>query len=87
MRLALRGFKDIQADELEAFAATASRQSQRILCSELACRPHWKFVSLDVNKAFLQGMTYKEIHDLTGEAEREVHFTLSPRSSSSLEKA
>ncbi|CAE7210155.1 unnamed protein product [Symbiodinium sp. CCMP2456] len=86
MRLALRGFKDIQADELEAFAATASRQSQRILCSELACRPHWKFVSLDVNKAFLQGMTYKEIHDLTGEAEREVHFTLPPEAAVHLRK-
>ena len=86
MRLALRGFKDIQADELEAFAATASRQSQRILCSELACRPHWKFVSLDVNKAFLQGMTYKEIHDLTGEAEREVHFTLPPEAAAHLRK-
>eukprot|EP00439_Symbiodinium_sp_Y106_P049299 s2398_g6.t1 len=78
MRLALRGFKDLQAAELEAHAATASRQSQRCLCSEAALHPEWKFIALDINKAFLQGLTYREIHDLTGEAEREVCFTLPP---------
>ena len=86
MRLALRGFKDLQAAEVEAYAATASRLSQRILCSEVACRPHWKLVSLDVNKAFLQGMSYKEIQDLTGETEREVHFTLPPGAAAHLRK-
>ena len=75
-RLALRGFKDLQANDIEAHASTASRLSQRMLCSEVACRPSWKFVTVDVNKAFLQGMSYDEIHKLTGETEREVHFTL-----------
>ena len=80
MRLALRGFKDLQADELEAHSATASRQSQRCLCSEAACHPDWMFIALDINKAFLQGLTYREIHELTGEEEREVCFTLPPGS-------
>ena len=76
MRLALRGFKDLRADELENYAATASRQSQRLLCSEVACHPEWKFIAVDVAKAFLQGMSYAEIHELTGEEEHEVHFDL-----------
>ena len=77
-RLALRGFKDLQAAELEAHAATGSRLSQRLLCSEAACRPHWRFVALDISKAFLQGLTYKEIASRTGEEERDVCFTLPP---------
>ncbi|CAE7335666.1 RNR1 [Symbiodinium sp. CCMP2592] len=77
-RLALRGFKDLQADQLEAHASTGSRMSQRLLCSEAACRPHWRFVALDISKAFLQGMTYKEIASRTGEEERDVCFTLPP---------
>ena len=80
MRLALRGFKDLQAHELESHAATASRQSQRCLCSEAALHPTWKFIALDINKAFLQGLTYREIHELTGEDERDVCFTLPPGS-------
>ena len=75
-RLALRGFKDLQADQLEAHASTGSRMSQRLLCSEAACRPHWRFVALDISKAFLQGMTYKETARRTGEEERDVCFTL-----------
>ena len=34
------------------------------------------FLTVDVSKAFLQGATYEELHQLTGEAPREVCFTL-----------
>ena len=75
-RLALRGFKDQDADWLETYAGAAGRTSQRILTSEAANHPHWDFLTVDVNKAFLQGATYKELEMLTGEAPREVCFTL-----------
>ena len=78
MRLALRGFKDMR-EGLENFAATGSRQSQRLLSSEVACHPGWKLVAVDVAKAFLQGMTYQEMSELTGEDEHEVHFDLPAR--------
>ena len=75
-RLALRGFKDKDADSLQTYAGTAGRLSQRILTSEAACHPEWEFLTVDVNKAFLQGATYKELQELTGDAPREVCFTL-----------
>ena len=54
----------------------ALRVSQGILASEAACHPDWEFMTVDVNKAFLQGATYKELQELTGDAPREVCFTL-----------
>jgi hypothetical protein len=51
-----------------------------LLTSEAACHTddeeEWQFLTIDVNKAFLQGATYEELHQLTGEAPREVCFTL-----------
>ena len=35
-------------------------------------------VSIDIDKAFLQGMSYEEIHQETGEPRREVFFVLPP---------
>ncbi|CAE8594372.1 unnamed protein product [Polarella glacialis] len=84
MRMAMRGFKDWDADSINSYAGTASRASQKVLSSEVACHPDWVMISIDINKAFLQGMTYKEIHELTGEAERTVHFTLPPGSAAVL---
>ena len=76
VRMALRGFKDRDADTLETYAGTAGRTSQRILTSEAANHPEWEFRTIDVNKAFLQGATYQELEELTGDAPREVCFTL-----------
>ena len=81
MRMAMRGFKDWDIENLTTYSGTASRNSQKILASEASCHPDWEFLTLDINKAFLQGMTYQEMHELTGEAERIVHFTLPPGSS------
>ena len=76
MRLTLRGFQDWFAHLCETYAGTATRQSQRLVASECAARHHddWVLVTVDVDKAFLQGLTYEEIHEVTGEPRREVYF-------------
>jgi hypothetical protein len=74
--MALRGFKDLDADSLQTYAGTAGRLSQRILTREAACHPEWEVLTVDVNKAFLQGAAYKELQELTGDEPREVCFTL-----------
>eukprot|EP00438_Fugacium_kawagutii_P035880 Skav204682 [mRNA] locus=scaffold1284:96116:106049:- [translate_table: standard] len=80
MRMALRGFKEWCADALDTYAGTGSKISQRLLLSETACHPEWSFLSLDINKAFLQGVSYDELSKVTGQEERVVHFTLPPGS-------
>ena len=75
MRLVLRGFQDTAAYEVETFAGTAKRTSQRLLASEAAVHPDWKLFSLDAKTASLKGFTYK-LAEATGEPERIVCFTL-----------
>jgi len=84
MRLVLRGFMDIEAFSIDTFSGTARRSSQRLLASEAACHPHWILASLDIDKAFLKGFTYKELADATGEKERCVCFRLPPGSATIL---
>ena len=36
----------------------------------------WDLATTDISKAFLQGVTYQELAELTGEKMREVNFTL-----------
>ncbi len=67
MRLCLRGFMDLEAFSLDTFSGTAKRSSQRILASEAACHQDWIIASLDIDKAFLKGFTYKELAEATGE--------------------
>ena len=57
---------DIEAFSLDTFSGTAKRSSQRILASEAACHPDWITASLDVDKAFLKGFTYRELAEATG---------------------
>ena len=66
----------MDAGALETFAGTDKQASQRLVPSEVACRPDWVYVAVDVVMGFLQGMTYAEMHELTGEAPLEVNFTL-----------
>ena len=84
MRLVLRGFMDHEAFSLDTYSGTAKRQSQRILASEAACHPEFILASLDIDKAFLKGFTYKELADATGEKERDVFFILPPGSATVL---
>ena len=50
-----------------------------MLASEVANR-RWNIVSADISKAFLQGVTYKELAEITGEPLRDVNFYLPPSS-------
>ena len=75
MRMTLRGFKDRDADNLETFAGTSSRISQRLVVSEAAIRG-WPLTAIDVKKAFLKGVTYRLIAQLMNEPLRVVHFDL-----------
>ena len=84
--MTLRGFKEWCADQVDSPAAAARKMSQRMLVSEAACNPSWSFLSIDINKAFLQGVTYSEMSAATGEEERVVHFTLPPGSAAFLRK-
>ena len=46
----------------------------------------WPIATTDISKAFLQGVTYEELHRLTGEPIREVNFYLPSSSVSALQK-
>ena len=74
-RLTVRGFKDQQAHTLDSYAGTSQRYSQRLVCSEAVLRG-WPICTTDISKAFLQGVTYEELSELTGEPIREVNFSL-----------
>ena len=74
-RLTVRGFKDRDKGTLGTYAGTAQRYSQRVIVSE-AVANGWDIYTSDVNKAFLQGVTYEELAQLTGEPVREVNFYL-----------
>jgi hypothetical protein len=74
-RLTVRGFKDVDKWSSDTYAGTSSRCSQKILVSE-AARQKWPICTADISKAFLQGVTYKELSEITGEPLREVNFTL-----------
>merc|ERR1712086_862475 len=86
MRMCLRGFMDTEAFSLDTFSGTAKRASQRILASEAACHADFIMASLDIDKAFLKGFTYKELAEATGEHERMVCFKLPPGSAALLRK-
>jgi hypothetical protein len=42
----------------------------------VAAQNQWDICTTDVSKTFLQGVTYKELAEATGEPLREVNFTL-----------
>ena len=75
MRLALRGFKDRDAEDLVTFAGTSSRLSQRLVVSEAVVQG-WPLATVDVKKAFLKGISYDELEQTTQEPKREVNFDL-----------
>ncbi len=78
-RLTVRGFKDREGHLVATFAGTVTRWGQRLITATAAQR-RWPLVSADIEKAFLQGMTYEEMARLTGEPMREVNFALPPGS-------
>eukprot|EP00959_Pyramimonas_sp_CCMP1952_P462974 9484141-Pyramimonas_sp.AAC.1 len=84
LRLVLRGLMGLEAIDVEIFWGTVRRSSQRLLASTAACKKQWIIASLDINMAFLKGLTYRELAEATGEKERGVCFTLPPGSATVL---
>ena len=84
-RLTVRGFKDKDANNLDTYAATSARPSQRMVCS-VAAQMSWTLCTADISKAFLQGVTYDELAKLTGQPKREVAFALPLQSIPALRK-
>eukprot|EP00959_Pyramimonas_sp_CCMP1952_P042972 899239-Pyramimonas_sp.AAC.1 len=84
LRLVLRGFLDLEAFDVETFSGAARRSSQRLLASTAACRMQWVLASLDIDMAFLKGLTNEGLAEATGTKERVVCFTLPPGSATAL---
>ena len=74
-RLTVRGFKDSERNDIDRYAGTSTRCSQKLIVSE-AVRNHWPICTADISKAFLQGVTYEQLAQMTGEPMREVNFYL-----------
>ena len=74
-RLTVRGFKDSDKGDVDRYAGTSARSSQKMLVSEAVLR-RWDICTADISKAFLQGVTYEELAKLTGKKQREVNFYL-----------
>ena len=74
-RLTARGFKDIQAfsENVTTYSGTAAKWSQRLINAHAAQFEHQLF-SMDISAAFLKGMTYEKIAEITGEPLRSVQF-------------
>ena len=74
-RLTIRGFKDVDARMMDNYAGASQRYSQRVLVS-VAAQHQWDICTTDISNAFLQGVTYTELAEATGEPLREVNFVL-----------
>ena len=72
-RLTARGFKDSERSDIDRYAGTSTRCSQKLIVSE-AVRNNWPICTADISKAFLQGVTYEQLAKMTGEPVREVNF-------------
>ena len=75
---------DVEAFDIETFSGTARRANQKLSASTAARKKGWIIASLDIDKAFLKGLTYKELAAATGEKERLARFTLPPGSAAVL---
>ena len=84
-RLTVRRFEDQERKDVDRYAGTSARSSQKLLVSEAVLRG-WDLCTADVSKAFLQGVTYEELAKLTGEPVREVNFWLPPSNTPLLRK-
>ena len=78
-RLAVRGFKGLQAAQLSTFAGTTTRWGQRLVNS-VAVQHGWPLFCADVSQAFLRGLTFEQAAKLKDEVQRDVQFTVPPGS-------
>ncbi len=64
-RLTVRGFKDTDRRDIDRYAGTSARSSQKVLVSEVVLRG-WDICAADIWKAFIFGVTCEELAMLTG---------------------
>ena len=64
----------IKTETLETSASTASRWAQRLVVST-AANHKWSILIAGVKTAFLKGMTFEEIANITGEVIRKVEIS------------
>jgi len=76
-RLTTRGLKDLQGyqENIETFSGTATKSAQRIV-NGTAAQHGCVLFSMDISAAFLKGLTFKEIAELTGKPLRRVQFQM-----------
>eukprot|EP00959_Pyramimonas_sp_CCMP1952_P092587 1937740-Pyramimonas_sp.AAC.1 len=67
-----------EAFNVETFSGAARRPSQRLLASAAACKKQWVIAPIEINMVFLQGLTYQELAEATGENDGVEWFTLQP---------
>jgi hypothetical protein len=72
-KLTVHGFKDVEADELTTFAGTATRWGQRFIVATSA-QMLWCIATADVGSAFLRGLTFQQLAELTGQPVRKASF-------------
>ena len=77
-RLCIRGFQDLQQNSLKTYSGTASKQGQRSINFLAANRKDFVLFSCDVGAAFLKGLTFKKVRQLTGEPLRSVQLDSPP---------
>ena len=70
----MHGFKDVDADTLSTYAATASKWTQRLVLA-IASQMRWELISADVSSAFIRGLTFSEMSKLTGKEIRSASFS------------
>jgi len=59
-RLTVRGFKDSERGDIDRYAGTSTKCSQKLIVSE-AVRNGWPICTADISKAFLQGVSCEEL--------------------------
>ena len=62
-----RGFKGMQAydEKIQTYSGTASRWAKRLV-NQHAVQYECELFSMDISAAFLKGITYEKISQLTG---------------------
>ena len=85
MERVVRGFKDLQASQLNTFAGTTTRWGQRLVNS-VAAQHQWPLFTADVSQAFLRGLTFEQAAQMKDEVQRDVQFTVPPGSIPVLQK-
>ena len=84
LRLVQRGYMDAEAFDVETSSETSRRVNRKLLASAAACNRKLVTDSFGIDKAFLEGLTGKELAAAADENERQACFALPPGSAAVL---